>query len=282
MPRKVIDRADMFEADDDELEGTEMAPSSRPYMPMDEADRVRNNQFPTAPHISPKVLLEQEKARTQQLEFDLAQAKAAGQVLASDGTINVHNFQLTPSGMIAPEEARFEDWEQVGHLLFRLEGSIQWLVGDWLLYGEQVKWGETDEIAKALGRETQTLYHYKSICLAFEFCRRRQNLTFGHHEGVRRLSHEDQERALDYAEQEGLSVAAFRKWLKGPTPDDIPALPAGVFIETPKPALSGLEKLAQRDPSTYKPKDKAAILEYAAQVQAWIDDLVAAAKELKR
>jgi hypothetical protein len=268
MPRKVIDRADHFD-DDDELEGTDIVPSSRPYMPMSEADAVRNGQFPTTRHPPAKELLEQVVS----LQEQLVQAKAAGQVLGAEGTINVYNFQLTPSGMIAPDGARFEDWEQVGHLLFRLEGSIQWLVGDWLLYGEQVKWGETDEIAKALGRETQTLYHYKSICLAFEFCRRRQNLTFGHHEAVRRLSHEDQERALDYAEQEGVSVAAFRKWLKGSVEEDAPALPTGLFIETPRPALSGLEKLAQRDPSTLKPKQVAEGLGYITQARQWLDEM---------
>jgi hypothetical protein len=39
-----------------------------------------------------------------------------------------------------------------------------------------------------------------------------------------------------------------------------------------------LEKFWQRDPLTYKPRDKTAILEYAAQVQAWLDELVAKTK----
>ncbi len=252
MPKKAIARADSF-AEDDEDEVETVRPP-RPAMPMNEADRVMTDgTLPSERYISPKILLEQEKARAHALEEALVQARAAGQALAADGSIIVHDFQLTPSGLIAPEQVSYEAWEQVGHLLFRLEGSIQWLIGDWLLYGEQVQWGETSDIAKSLGREAQTLYHYKSICQVFEFCRRRQNLSFGHHDAVRGLPTSEQDHALDHAEAHHLSVAAFRKWLRGEQPS--PALPASSALTFR--SLSGdLDKFMQIDPAKAKPQER--------------------------
>jgi hypothetical protein len=237
MPKKVIDRADMFEADDDELEGTEMSLSPRPYMPMDEADRVRNNQFPTAPHISPKVLLEQEKARRAAVEEELAHVRAAGQALAADGTIVVQGFQLTPTGLMAPETISPDAWVDVGRLLAKLEGSLQWLVGDWIVYGEAIQWGDIPSLAQELGFATQTLYDYASVSRKVQFSIRIENLSFAHHRLVMSMTPDYQTYALQFAAHHKYSVADFRKWIKLGMPEEgllndalTPTLPASTAV----------------------------------------------------
>jgi hypothetical protein len=244
VPRKVIDREDHFD-DNDELEGTEMAPSPRPAMPMDEADRVRNNQFPTAPHISPKVLLEQEKARRAAAEEELKQVKAAGQALAADGIITVQGFQLTPTGLRSPEMISPNAWVDVGRLLAKLEGSLQWLVGDWIVYGEAIKWGDTEALAGELGCAVQTVYDYASVSRKVQFSIRIENLSFAHHRLVTSMTPDFQSYALKFAAHHKYSVAEMRRWIKLDMPEeglpkeppalkqaDTPALPAGNTLDS--------------------------------------------------
>jgi hypothetical protein len=199
-----------------------------------------------------------------------------------DGTLLVHGFQFSRTGLIAPEAFSEEVWEQVGNLLFRLEGSIQWLIGDWLAYGANLRYGDIRKLAQALGRDENTLTNYKLVCQSVEFPRRRGNLSFGHHEAIYTLDSEDQETALAYAEDSGLSVAKFRKWLrewqlgkKGY--DRTSLLPPYGPAEAPASAWKGLIKLSQRDPFTYKPREKEELLEYAQQLRDWIDDLISKA-----
>ncbi len=139
-------------------------------------------------------------------------------VTASNSTLMVHDFQLTPTGLIAPEQVSYEAWAQLGHLIFRLEGSIQWLIGDWLAYGVELRYGEMPKIAEQFGRDEKTLHNYKQICQKVESTRRRVDLSFGHHEAVQGLSPSQQISALAYAAEKGLSVADFRKWLRGSKP----------------------------------------------------------------
>jgi hypothetical protein len=203
------------------------------------------------------------------------------QLIMRDNQIQVGAFTLTSNGLEMSGEAGQEEWGKLGDLLFRLEGSIQWLIGDWLAYGDNLAYGDLKARVEATGRDYNTVRNYMVVCRAFELSRRRYNLSFGHYQSAAALDPENQDRALAYAVENKQSVAAFRKMvhdhLKPPPTSVSSALPTEE-TSTPKPAFSGLEKLAQRDRSTWKPQDKAAILQYAAQVQTWLDNLVAEAK----
>jgi hypothetical protein len=213
----------------------------------------------------------------------LPQGKGPGIPRRSDGTVlkegelTVGAFTLTDSGLQISGKASSEDWGKVGDLLFKLEGSIQWLIGDWLVYGEDVKYGDLIARVEATGRTYETVRNYMVVCRAFELSRRRYNLSFGHYQAATALPDGEQDEALEYAQKQNLSVASFRKMVQAHLSPARKALPAG-NVSIPKPAFSGLEKLAQRDRSTWKPQDKAAILEYASQLQSWLDDLVMEAK----
>lgn len=135
-------------------------------------------------------------------------------VIEQDGSLTYAGYGLTTVGLIDNPNATFDDWQNIGGMLFGLEGSIQWLIGDWLIVGSG-KWGNMyTEAITQFGREYGTLANYKSLCERFEFSRRRENLTFGHHDAVKALVDDIQDQFLDYAEAQKLSVSKLRKAVK--------------------------------------------------------------------
>lgn len=266
MPKKPIARAESF-SDEDEAEGGEVARPPRPAMPMDEANAVYDKgvgALPSAPYVSPKVKLQEAEERNRQLEalvIQMQQQGASG-LSVQDGTLSIHDFQLSPTGLVAPEHFSQEAWEQIGLLLFKLEGAIQWLIGDWLVYGADLKYGDIDDIARALGREPETLHQYASVCRNVKSWIRIHNLSYGHHKLVAPLSDQKQSEALAYAAENNLSVANFRKWLRGES--DTPALPAPEENEL-KPLASQFKKLMSQDRTQAE--------EYLNRVEQWAADM---------
>jgi hypothetical protein len=102
------------------------------------------------------------------------------------------------------------EWVAVGHRLGRISRCNQWWVGDWLRYGSS-KWGERYvEAARITGYDVRSLANMASIAASFDVSRRRENLTWSHHAAVAGLPHEEQDRWLDRASAERLSVADLR------------------------------------------------------------------------
>lgn len=212
MPKPKIARADSF------VEVEEEGAEERFYLPASEMNALMDGVpgLPSAPYVPPAKKLAEAAERERQLREQiesLMQQGGTSSLDLQDGTLVVHDFRLTPTGLIAPDEMTQESWEEVGRLLFRLEGSIQWLIGDWLVYGGAVGWGDLPKLAKALGRDYQTLRNYTVVCRAYDLYRRRYNLTFGHYQAAASLVLDQQDESLAYAESQGMSVAAFRAWL---------------------------------------------------------------------
>jgi hypothetical protein len=129
--------------------------------------------------------------------------------------IQIGAFTVTSQGLqINSEESTPEDWNIMGELLFNLEGSIQWLIGDWLAFGEDVGYGDYASVAEALGRKVGTLYDYAMVSRAYEFSRRLENLSYGHHRSALDLPPEARVSFLQRAEQEGWSVSECRRQIR--------------------------------------------------------------------
>jgi len=196
------------------------------YIPLDEADKAGYGgeklpetpaELPAMPRTTIAHQLQQENTTLQKELDDLrTQLQSRTSALSvQDGTLMVHDFQFTPKGLIAPRDMDHASWQQVGDLLFKLEGSLQWLIGDWLVYGEDLKYGDIPKFAAMMGKDEKTLRNYMSVSRAVELSRRRDNLSFGHHEAVTKLLPGEQTEALIYAAEHGMSVAAFRKLVRG-------------------------------------------------------------------
>jgi hypothetical protein len=102
------------------------------------------------------------------------------------------------------------EWVAVGHRLGRISRCNQWWLGDWLRYGS-AKWGEKYvEAARITGYDVRSLANMASIAASFDISRRRENLTWSHHAVVAALDSEEQDRWLDRAIAERLSVSDLR------------------------------------------------------------------------
>ncbi len=143
------------------------------------------------------------------------QSPSSALVPQDDGSIQAGNFKLTRTGIPPGIEASKEEWQRLGTFLGALNQSLQWLIGDWVIYGEDV-WGETREaIADLMGLDIKTIYDYVYVARAVHFSVRTENLTFGHHKLVAKYdTNKEQRQWLDYAIAEGLSVSALRKAIR--------------------------------------------------------------------
>ncbi|MFL5337263.1 MAG: hypothetical protein ACJ8H8_29835 [Geminicoccaceae bacterium] len=115
-----------------------------------------------------------------------------------------------------PDGLTFDAWATIGEGLCRVERSIQWLIGDWWVYGER-RYGERHALVKRLEAEGRDIPDFKTcmnagvVARAFsETSRRRDVLSFTHHAEVAGLEHREQDRLLDRAEREGLTTRAIR------------------------------------------------------------------------
>ncbi len=162
---------------------------------------------------------------------DIDPSTLSGIQVANDGAINAYNFRMTSVG-IDPEVRSLnkDKWLELGDLLFRFHQSIQWLIGDWLIYGDEQKWGETDKLAKKLGYEATTLYEYKSVAKSIPFELRTDRLSFGHHKLVASKDSEEQKYWLERAAfgdvdeatnvSKPWSISRLRNEMKGDVSDE--------------------------------------------------------------
>lgn len=193
-----------------------------------------------------------------------------------DGTFIVGEFTLTPVGVQIPEGVTSDAWGQLGDVLFRLNGSIQWLIGDWLNYGQRA-WGKTYEtIAEATGYEVSTLYNLAMVSAKVHFSLRNEKLSFTHHMLVASKTIEEQHYWLERAANERWSSAQLRAAMKAPTPLSSGAEGVGVqkqLISREKPReLRQFLKLASKaGQGDVKAKQRA--LGQIVQLRQWLDDV---------
>lgn len=124
---------------------------------------------------------------------------------------------LTETGLALPDGLDFEAWERAGRTLGRLDRSLHWAIGDWILYGENS--GTIGEMASqasdVIGYEPKTLQNIVWVVQRFDPDRRRATLSFKHHEIVAKLDAGQQDKFLDLAESENWTVAELRGHVRG-------------------------------------------------------------------
>lgn len=108
-----------------------------------------------------------------------------------------------------PADIGREDWLALGRDISRGRDISSWHLGDWACHGER-RWGDLTAAAAALGVRRKTLYNYASVARRIEVSRRRETLSFVHHEAVAQLPPEDGDGLLDHAEAGGWSRETLR------------------------------------------------------------------------
>lgn len=114
---------------------------------------------------------------------------------------------LMGTGIVWNGEPTFEDYKAAGTLLCHVNTSRNWLLGDWLNYGEgKPEWGEKyTQIINDTGLSYSSIASLKSLSKSCKFTDRYENLDWGHHNAVYRqsaLTNEDRKELLKKAEEE--------------------------------------------------------------------------------
>jgi MT-A70 len=118
--------------------------------------------------------------------------------------------QLTRTSWLLPKELPFDQWELCGGALSRIEGSVQWWLGDWWAHGEH-KYGERlkaieDEASPLRDLDFATMRTYGWVARAVTMSIRIDTLSFAHHRYVAALPPSKQRKSLARAEREGWSA----------------------------------------------------------------------------
>jgi hypothetical protein len=101
-----------------------------------------------------------------------------------------------------PENFSFEEWREIGHKLGRAERTLQWWIADWWVHGEH-QYGERIQQVENFGLSFKTCANYGRVARAFrETSRRRELLSFAHHESVAALKPTDADRLLGWCLEE--------------------------------------------------------------------------------
>jgi hypothetical protein len=122
--------------------------------------------------------------------------------------------KLSPTGWEPPEDLTYEQWAKAVNMITVVHEASGFWFGDAIRYGK-AKYGEMyTQWLDATDYEPGSLRNMVYVAENVELSRRRDNLSFGHHQSVAALPAPDQDEMLDRAESEGLSVTALRSIIK--------------------------------------------------------------------
>lgn len=111
-------------------------------------------------------------------------------------------------------EMGLAEWTAAGRRLGAMGRCGQWGLGDWIRYGN-AKFGERYARAASItGYDVQTLMNMVYVASRFDISRRRENLSWSHHETLAALEPGEQDHWLDQAVTKRLSVSDLRLELR--------------------------------------------------------------------
>jgi hypothetical protein len=121
--------------------------------------------------------------------------------------------ELSPVAWVADDELGYDEWLHHGARLGLAGRSAGWWVGDWVRYGTARYGSKYAAAARVTGYDRQTLMNMVYVATRFEISRRRENLSWSHHAELAALGVEEQERWLEHATEDRLSVRDLREAL---------------------------------------------------------------------
>jgi hypothetical protein len=126
-----------------------------------------------------------------------------------------HRAGLTRVAWMPRAGIGLQEWSAVGRRFGEIGRCSQWWLGDWIQYGN-ARFGERYARAvKLTGYDAQSLMNMVYVASRFEISRRRETLSWSHHAALAALDLDSQERWLERAIAERLSVADLRIELRG-------------------------------------------------------------------
>lgn len=196
-----------------------------------------------------------------------------------DNAWNLSGFYLTSTGIDIPADTTETQWTELGRALCRLGAAAQWLIGDWLAFGDR-RWGKTyEQVAELTGYEVQSLRDM--VYVVTHVSVRTDKLSFSHHKIVAGLAPEDQQAWLTRAIENGASskqlIAEIRHWRKSQKPpalsgiEDASAQKTLISREKPRELRQFLKLASKAGQGDRKAKQRA--LGQIVQLRQWLDDV---------
>lgn len=136
-------------------------------------------------------------------------------------------FTLTPTGLVVDGNPTYQEWEQYGIVLGRVEGAVHWWIGDWVNMGE-AKYGEKyAQALEATGFAFGTLRDDAWVARQYTMSDRSDILPWSHHRVVADMESGARQQLLHKAEAEGWTKRQLREAKKALLP--APQMPEGKY-----------------------------------------------------
>lgn len=114
----------------------------------------------------------------------------------SNEVANFIPFEATRVGWTPSKELDWDEYISVGKDIACAEAATQWWIGDW--YNQGYAYGEHEAACIAAGIDYANARKCASVCKSFELLRRRNNVSFSHHQEIARIDDvKTQEKLLD-------------------------------------------------------------------------------------
>lgn len=117
---------------------------------------------------------------------------------------------ISETALDLPADLTFAEWQATGQTLGRISRACQWWLGDWLNYGERAYGEKYTEAIEVTGYELGTLKNFAWVAAHVETSRRRDVLSYSHHQEVAQFNPPNQDRWLTAAEANGWSAGKLR------------------------------------------------------------------------
>lgn len=115
-------------------------------------------------------------------------------------------FKKTSVGLEIGDNPRIEDWNELGIDLMEQVKVINWWLGDYIAFGEDIGYGDVAKIAEEIGRDKGTLANYASVSRLVKLSLRHEDLEYSHHVAVAHADWTDEEKVY------WLNQAAVGEW----------------------------------------------------------------------
>lgn len=129
---------------------------------------------------------------------------------------------IRDGGLHLPPDLPWERYVAIGAWLGHLDDMRNWLIGDWLIYGEHTYGDKYVQAAEVVGLAPQTLMNLRRIAAKVPPQRRRPAVKYSHHGVVAALPPNDQKRLLKRAETERLSKSQLRRIVQEEKGEELP------------------------------------------------------------
>ena len=105
--------------------------------------------------------------------------------LASSGALSETGLTL---GSVTRDE-----YVSLGRMLGRVQESLRWAIGDYILAGEELFGEDAYQLSESLGISVESRQQYVRVSQAIEHPRRRGELTWSHHRAVAHIDDPDRQ-----------------------------------------------------------------------------------------